>query len=282
MEQQKLDFGRLLDKDCASYKELSKEEEIECFKKYYATNDEEYKNKITLGYIGLIKKIASKVMLKHPNKEISFLDLVQSGYIGIEKAFNKFDITKGNKFSTYAYLYIEEEMRVYLEEFLHIIHIPENITKDLAKIRKVSSEFTNEMGREPSISELAEMLGEDYDEEYIIKVFNACLPIDSLNRTLNEEDGLSLLDTVKSYENKDDIFDDISNKDMVSLLEDVVNNLSEDEKYVYNHFNGTFECEKMTLQEIADELSISKDDVRKIKDEVTKYIEQEMKKIIYS
>jgi len=268
--------------ECSSYPELSKEEEIDCFQNYLSSKDETYRDRVILSHLKQVVSLANGFVITHPNKSISKDDLVASGYEGLLMAFDKFDLSKNCRFSTIAQLYIVEEMRKYYDDATHKIHVPDNVLKQLAHIQKRKNEFMNECGYEPSISELSEYMNEEvYSPEKIEEVYLRCSEIDSLDRPLTCDDDMTLID-VHQQDGDYEIIEGCPNSILYFHLMEEVEKLSEREYYVFVHSTGIDNNKKMTLDEMASELNISKDSVRKIKESVINYLKTKVEDIVIS
>lgn len=231
----------------ANIKVLSSDEMVELFKKYQ-NGDEEAKQELINGNLKLILSI----LKKYNNRTDNMDDLFQVGCIGLIKAIDNFDLTHEVKFSTYAVPMILGEIRRYLRDNSSI-RISRN-TKDIAyKALKVKEELTNKIGREPSISMIAEIL--NLPE---IEVRDA---IDSMKDTISMfepiyNDGGDTIYLSDQLEDKKDKYDN----DTKIALKEALNKLKKKERYIIlsRYIVGK------TQLELAEEIGISQAQISRL------------------
>lgn len=205
----------------------------------------ENRDKMIEDNIGLVHSIAKRFT----GRGVDYEDLFQTGCIGLIKAVDNFDESKGFKFSTYAVPVIMGEIRRIFRDG-GAIKVSRALKEKSVKAQMLREKFAKKELREPTVSELSDMLGCDLDETAeILNVINPMLSLNSFG-----EDGSENLDV--PFDNREEIFDRIS-------LSQVMAKLSSDERFIINsrYFNGK------TQSETAQKLGVSQVQIsRKEKD----------------
>ena len=209
------------------------------------------KEKIYQQHLGLVVNIAKRHINRSPG--FTFEDLISEGILGLFKAAEKFDVKRGFKFSTYATWWIRESIERALNERGKTIHIPGHIIEASRKYRKVRQKLFRELGQEPLTEEIAAAMKITIDRAQRIRKFlENPSKIISLETLLGEdEDNISL----------EFIEDPIFKEDLEKTLKSLT---PREEKIIKMRFGLAEDGKEHTLQEIADEMGLSKTRIQQI------------------
>lgn len=202
------------------------------------------------------------VAKQYQNQGLSLPDLINEGNLGLIKAAEKFDETRGFKFISYAVWWIRQSILQALAEQSRIVRLPLNQVGSLNKINKAYSKFEQENERVPSPEELAAMM--DLPKEKIIDTLRVSGRHVSVDAPFVEGEDNSLLDVL---ENKDSpIADDmLMNESLSREIERSLATLTERERDIIRLFFG-IGCQEMTLEEIGEKFGLTRERVRQIKE----------------
>ena len=243
-------------KEIGDYPLLSVEEEIELAKKI-ETGDEFAKRTLAESNLRLVVSIAKRYV----GRGLSFLDLIQEGNLGLIKAVEKFDYTKGYKFSTYATWWIRQAITRAIADQSRTIRIPVHMSEVINKTYRVSRTLMQELGREPSEQEIANVMNLPVDKvREILKV--SADPI-SLDSPIGEEDDSHLGDFIK-----DDRIMGPEEAAAYSMLQDqiakLLETLTEREQRVLTLRFGLQDGRSRTLEEVGKEFNVTRERIRQI------------------
>jgi len=201
--------------------------------------------------------------LVRSNLGVSLSDLINEGNLGLIRAAHKFDETKGIKFISYAVWWIRQAILQALAEQSRIVRVPLNRAGTLHRIGKRSASLLQELGREPTVEEIAE--GMDISEEEVAKTLSISQAHLSLDAPLTPGEDNKLLDYLPDTQNPgpdDEIFEHA----LTESIEGVLATLKEREAKILRLYFGLEGQEPMTLEEIGSLLGITRERVRQIKE----------------
>ncbi|MBQ8579734.1 MAG: sigma-70 family RNA polymerase sigma factor, partial [Oscillospiraceae bacterium] len=176
---------RMYLKEIGQVKLLSAEEEVELAKRV-AEGDQEAKNKLTEANLRLVVSIAKK----YSGRGLHILDLIQEGNTGLIRAVDKFDWTKGNKFSTYATWWIRQAITRAIADQARTIRVPVHMVEVINKATRCNRKLVQELGREPTVEEIAAELG--LPVEKIIEANRTAADTLSLDTPVGDEEDTSI------------------------------------------------------------------------------------------
>ena len=248
---------------------LSKEQEIELGERIQAglkegASEEEKKagkeaqNAMVNSNIRLVMNIAKD----YSRLGVSFLDLVQEGYFGLQRAVEKFDPTRGNRFSTYAYPWIRQAIQKLVDEQGRGIKMSRHAITRIAQVKKAIADLAADLGRQPTLSEISSALPE-YDEkdiEAILEISNSVLSLDTPFDP-EESDSADLLSTIKG---DDDLTEGLDEDDRKEEVAKGLKALNDRERTIITYLFGLDGKERLDMAELGRRFGISRERIRQI------------------
>lgn len=217
--------------------------------------DDEARRKLIEANLRLVVKIAKSYV----NSDVSFLDIVQEGNLGLIKAASKYDYRKNVRFSTYAAWWIKQAIVRSLSNKRRAIRLPHRKEEALKKIQRTYFSLSQQLLRKPSIDEIAEEL--HMQENDVLSVLSVSASVASLDAELGSDSG-NLLDLCEDYSYSPDR--ELLEKNMHDETLRFLEHLLEKEKQILLYRFSFYGGKKYTLKKIGEELGISPETVRQI------------------
>ena len=253
-------------KDIGKVPLLTQEEEIELAKRM-AAGDEEAKRRLSEANLRLVVSIAKRYV----GRGLLFLDLIQEGNFGLMKAVEKFDYTKGFKFSTYSTWWIKQSITRAIADQARTIRIPVHMVETINKLTRVTRQLTQKLGREPVVDEIAKEM--NISEEKVREIMKISQDTVSLDTPVGEEED-SNLGTFIQDENAISPQESATQVMLKEQLLEVLNSLTPREQKVIMLRYGIEDGHSRTLEDVGKEFNVTRERIRQIEAKALKKLRQ--------
>lgn len=265
----RLDSVQMYLKEIGRHKLLTGSEEKELAKRILQ-GDEEARKTLANANLRLVVSIAKKYSGR--SSDLTLLDLIQEGNLGLFKAVEKFDWRKGYKFSTYATWWIRQAVTRALADQSRTIRIPVHMVETIAKYKQIVRRLSQDLGREPLPKEIATEMNVDVEKIHTIEKIEQSTT--SLDKSTDDDDNKSTLGEFIPDDKTAPPDQEVSRRILRDQIEEILNDLSPKERKILEMRHGLDDGVMRTLEEVGKEFGVTRERIRQIEAKAHEKIRQ--------